>query len=95
MPDLAALGIDHAAVVRMYEEWQAGAAKSELERRYLANGQSHGKLFTALVKQELGHDTERASPLRAELARLRKENEELRVDNAQLRQQLDESGGGR
>lgn len=98
MVDLAALGIDRATVARMYAEWQAGASKSELERRYLGKGESHGKLFSALVRQELGIETERRSPLsaraaeleaeldrcRAELARLQAENTELRTRFSQV-----------
>lgn len=85
MPDLGALGIDRDLVQRMYAEWQAGASKSGLERRYLDKGENHGKLFTALVKQELGIDTERASRLREELQRLREENTRLRAENETLR----------
>jgi hypothetical protein len=95
MPDLAALGIDRKTVERMYAEWQAGASKSELERRHLSKGESHGKLFTSLVKQGLGLDTEQASPTRQEIQRLREENKQLRAENAGLRQQLGlwEAGG--
>lgn len=85
MPDLDALGIDRPLVQRMYDEWQAGASKSALERRYFDKGESHGKLFTALVKQELGIDTERASRQREELKSLREENARLRVENETLR----------
>lgn len=94
MPDLDALGIDRNTVERMYADWQAGAAKSALERRYLGKGESHGKLFTALVKQELGIDTERASHLREEIQRLREENTRLRAENERLRRlaQGDERG---
>lgn len=85
MPDLDALGIDRHLVERIYAEWQAGASKSALERRYFDKGESHGKLFTALVKQELGIDTERASRQREELQSLREENARLRVENETLR----------
>jgi hypothetical protein len=94
VPDLAALGIDRQTVDRMYAEWQAGASKSELERRYLGKGDSHGKMFTALVKQEFGVDTEHASPLRREIQRLREENNQLRAQNVALRQRLGLSGAG-
>lgn len=85
MPDLDALGIDRAVVERMYEEWRAGAPKSALERRYFDKGESHGKLFTALVKQELGVDTERSSRLGEEIGLLREENARLRAENEDLR----------
>ena len=63
----------------MYEEWQAGAAKSVLERKYLGKGESHGKLFTTLVREHLNVDTERRSGLTAERDALRKENARLRA----------------
>ena len=88
MPDLDALGIDREGVQRMYDEWQAGASKSALERRYFDKGESHGKLFTALVKQELGVDTERASRLGEEIRLLREENARLRTENEDLRRRL-------
>jgi hypothetical protein len=93
LPDLDALGIDRAVVEKMYAEWQAGAAKSALERRYLDKGESHGKLFTALVKQELGVDTERASHPREEIHRLREEIKELRAENERLRRRWSDTGG--
>jgi hypothetical protein len=88
VPDLDALWIDRAFVQRMYDEWQAGASKSALERRYFDKGESHGKLFTALVKQELGVDTERASRLGEEIRLLREENARLRTENEDLRRRL-------
>lgn len=88
MPDLDALGVDRTVVERMYEEWQAGASKNALERRYFDKGESHGKLFTALVKQELGVDTERASRLGEEIHRLREENARVRAENEELRRQV-------
>ncbi len=88
MPDLDAIGLTHKTVERMYEEWKAGAAKSELERRYLGKGESHGKLFTALVKQ-LGIDMEQPSALREQIERLREENVRLRAENEELRLGLD------
>ena len=79
----------------MYDEWRAGASKSALERRYFDRGESHGKLFTALVKQELGVDTERASRLGEEIRLLREENARLRAENeALLRQVQGRTNGG-
>lgn len=72
----------------MYDEWRAGASKSALERRYFNKGESHGKLFTALVKQELGVDTERSSRLGEEIRLLREENARLRAENEDLRRRL-------
>jgi hypothetical protein len=88
VPDLDALEIDRDGVQRMYDEWQAGASKSALERRYFDKGESHGKLFTALVKQELGVDTERASRLGDEIQLLREVNVRLRAENEDLRRRL-------
>ena len=69
--DLASYGIDKAILERMYQEWLEGARKGALEERYLGKTTSHGKLFTALVREHLGHETERRSRLAAENARLR------------------------
>jgi hypothetical protein len=88
MVDLDALGIDRATVERMYDEWRAGASKSALERRWLGKGESHGKLFSALVREVLGIETERPSRLSEEVARLRAENARLRAENAELRDRL-------
>ncbi len=62
-----------------------GASKSALEGSYFDKGESHGKLFTALVKQEMGIDTERASRQREELQCLGEENARLRAENETLR----------
>lgn len=95
MPDLDALGIDRDGVRRMYDELQAGASKSALERRYFDKGESHGKLFTALVRQELGVDTERASRLGEEIRLLREENARLVAGNEVLRRQVQGRTSGR
>lgn len=78
MPDLSDYGIDITTLRRMHDEWVAGATKSELERAYLDAPQSHGKLFSSLVREHLGIETERRSSqsdriaeLEAEVARLR------------------------
>lgn len=62
----------------MYDEWVRGANKSDLERRYLDRPQSHGKLFTSLVREHLGIETERRSGLAQERDELRRENTRLR-----------------
>lgn len=86
--DLDELGIDLAVVRRMYNEWSEGkASKSELERRYLNNGHSHGKLFSALVKRHLGVDTEQTHPLVKENRRLNMRVKELQEENERLRKQ--------
>jgi hypothetical protein len=82
VPDLDDLGIDLDTVRQMYDEWCAGAKKSHLERMYLNKPESHGKLFSALVRQHLGIETEARSSLAEDNARLRTENARLR---AQLR----------
>lgn len=86
--DFEALGIDRSVVAAMYAEWCAGAPKSALERRYLGKAESHGKLFSALVREVLGVETERPSRLRAENARLRAEVARLEAEVAQLRAAL-------
>lgn len=79
MADLAGYGIDLDTLQQMYEEWLAGAKKSDLERRYLNKPESHGKLFSSLVRLHLGVDTEQKSAIAverdglvAEVARLRR-----------------------
>lgn len=71
MAELEDYGLTLGALRDMYDEWVQGASKSELERRYLGKPESHGKLFTSLVRRFLGFDTEQRSPLVVENARLR------------------------
>lgn len=59
MADLAELGIDLRVLREMYDQWLNGPKKSELERRYLDKPESHGELFTALVRERLDIKTER------------------------------------
>ena len=66
MGDLADYGIDLATLRTMYDAWCAGAKKSDLERRYLDKPESHGKLFTRLVRDYLFIETERHSSLTSE-----------------------------
>mgnify|MGYP005851850433 FL=1 len=79
MAELEDYGIDRATLQRMYEEWRAGKSKSFLERKYLGKSDSHGKLFSSLVRRFLGHETERRHPMADELQRLRNENAGLRA----------------
>lgn len=61
----------HRAVAKeMYERWQAGEAKSQLEIEYWQNATSHGKAFTAHVKKWLGVETERKSGQTEQIDRL-------------------------
>lgn len=61
----------HRAVAKeMYERWQAGEAKSQLEISYWENPTSHGKAFTAYVKKWLGVETERKSGQTEQIDRL-------------------------
>jgi hypothetical protein len=71
MAELGDYGLTLDDLRRMYDEWVKGASKSDLERRYLGKNESHGKLFTGLVRRFLGHETERRHPLVAENVRLR------------------------
>ena len=79
MPDLDELGIDVSTVREMYERWVAGAKKSQLERDYLNKPESHGKLFTQLVREHLGVETERSSGQTRRLRELEDENRQLRA----------------
>jgi hypothetical protein len=79
MRELEDYGIDRDTLQQMYDLWRDGATKSDLERRYLNKPESHGKLFTALVREHLGIDTERRSTLHAERDALRAEVARLRA----------------
>lgn len=72
-------GIDLATLRRMYAEWEAGAKKSALERQYLNKPESHGKLFTSLVREHLKIDTEKRSTLTQRLRDAERENARLRA----------------
>ena len=76
--DLEEYGIDRATLQRMYDEWVGGVPKSALEEKYLGKTSSHGKVFSTLVRNELGIETEQPSSMGAENARLRAENSRLR-----------------
>lgn len=93
MAELAEHGIDLVTLRRMYERWQEGATKSELERTYLHAPQSHGKLFTALVREHLGIETERRSKQSDRVEELEREVQRLRALVAQ--HGIDPGGPGR
>ena len=84
MADLSEYGIDLETLRWIYDRWCEGATKSSLERDYLNAPQSHGKLFTTLVREHLGVETERRSSQTDRIA-------ELEAEVAQLRQRLEES----
>jgi len=77
MPELRDYGIGIESLREMYEKWQQGETKSALEIEYLGKVESHGKLFSSLVRRHLGIETEKRSPSALEIARLRR----LLVDN--------------
>lgn len=58
---------DAALAQEMYDRWQAGEKKSALEREYWDNGSSHGQAFSAFVREHLGLETVRQSPMAARL----------------------------
>ena len=79
MAELSDYGINSETLRQMYDAWCAGAKKSQLERDYLSAPQAHGKLFSTLVREHLGIETERQSgqsqrigELEGEVARLRR-----------------------
>ena len=63
---------------QLYEQWWARATKSELERTYLDTPQSHGELFSSLVREHVGIETEARSAQSTRLAELEQENRRLR-----------------
>ena len=71
MSDLEAYGMDLEMLHAMHREWEEGASKSELERKYLGKPESHGKLFSSLVRRHLGIETEKESALSRENTELR------------------------
>lgn len=77
MGELADYGIDIATLRAMYDEWRAGAKKSHLERKYLDKPESHGKLFSSLVREHLGIETEQRSHLTDERDQLAAEVQRL------------------
>ncbi len=79
MGDLADYGIDLETLKKMYAEWRAGATKSHLERKYLNKPESHGKMFTSLVRTYLGVETEKRSKWQTERDELLNEIERLRA----------------
>jgi hypothetical protein len=79
MGELSDYGIDAETLRRMYEMWCEGAKKSDLERRFLNKPESHGKLFTTLVREHLGIETEKRSTLTAERDELRREVARLKT----------------
>lgn len=79
MGELSDYGITKEILREMYEAWCQGAKKSDLERRYLNKPESHGKLFTNLVRQHLGIDTEQKSQLTAERDELLREVQRLKA----------------
>ncbi len=88
--ELAIYGIDRATLERMYEEWLAGATKSGLERRYLNKPESHGKLFTSLVRRHLGFETEKKSKSSVNIIELQERIKSLQEENRRLRNLLRE-----
>jgi hypothetical protein len=76
--ELADHGIDLATLRDIYARWRAGATKSELERDYLNAPQSHGKLFSALVREHLGVETEKRSGQSQRIDELEQEVRRLR-----------------
>ncbi len=72
MMELEDYGIDLEALREMHTRWQQGATKSALEIEYLGKVESHGKLFSSLVRRYLGIETEKRSPSALEIDRLRR-----------------------
>lgn len=79
MGDLSDYGIDVATLRQMYDLWRQGHNKSELERRFLNKPGTHGKLFTSLIREHLGIETEQKSPLASERDALLREVARLKA----------------
>ncbi len=76
--DLETYGIDLPTLKTMYQLYCDGAKKSDLERRFLDKPESHGKLFTRLVRDHLGIETERRSSTSERVSELEREVARLR-----------------
>lgn len=72
MADIEGYDIDLVTLQTMYEQYLRGASKSSLEREYLDKPESHGKVFSSLVRKYLGVETEKRSALANENERLRR-----------------------
>jgi DNA-binding transcriptional MerR regulator len=82
-------GIDLNKLREMYAEWnENGVPKSVVEARYLRTRRFHGKLFSRLVREYLGVETEHPHPLRRRIEELTDEVSQLRRENDELRTQL-------
>lgn len=79
MAELSDYGITKDVLQEMYDRWCEGAKKNDLERRYLHKPDSHGKLFSSLVRQHLGIETERKSQLTGERDELVREVARLKA----------------
>ena len=66
MGELSDYSITREVLQETYDLWSQGAKKSDSDRRYLDKPESHGKLFSSLVREPLGRETERKSHLTAE-----------------------------
>jgi len=79
MGELNDLGIDIETLRELYDLWCNGATKSSLERDYLRAPQSHGKLFSRLIREHLDIETEKRSSQSDRIAELEREVERLRT----------------
>lgn len=79
MGELSDYVITREVLQEMYDLWCQGAKKSDLERRYLDKPESHGKLFTGLIREHLVIETERKSHLTAERDELVREVARLKA----------------
>lgn len=66
------MSVTDSTLVRLYDEWQEGRSKVDIERAELGDVQSHGKAITRLWRERLGVETEAVHPLVLENRRLRK-----------------------
>lgn len=61
--------LDHRAIATaMHDRWKAGEKKSALEREFWGDVKSHGQAFSAYVREHLGIETVRRSPMAARLS---------------------------
>jgi hypothetical protein len=79
MGELSDYGITREVLQEMYNLRCQGAKKSDLERHYLDKPESHGKLFSSLIREHLGIETERRSHLTAERDELVREVARLKA----------------
>jgi hypothetical protein len=65
-------------LIDLHRQWQGGRSKNDIERVEFNDPYSHGKSITRMWR-DIGLETERPHPMKAEVKSLRTENDRLRA----------------